>query len=430
MKKLKSLLVETTLPAIRQTPIDLQSVIKASQSISRFILLDELLTKLMSIIIEQAGADQGCLLLEKDGRFLIQAQAQLDSRQVSMVPESVINLASRSKRTLIIDDPDRSPGFELDPYFHLNHPRSILCIPILKQGNISALLYLENNHTVSAFSRERISIIELLGTQAAISMENALLYQKAQESIRAREDFLMITSHELRTPLTPLKLQVQSLLRLVETRRLEAMPSDALEKVVQNCDRQINRIEVLVEKLLDFSVIRSGAMILDLEECNLRELLDLALKAYSVEIERKKIPITIKANETIIGYWSRARIIQVLNKLIENAIQYGNRSEITIEMYFSDSSRKRVIFKIQDHGMGISSADQSRVFELFERAVPTRNISGLGLGLYIVKEVVTAHGGAIQLESESGKGTTFTIELPIKARGRLVMTHDPVGTRS
>ncbi len=399
---------------VSPTPIDLQSVIKASQSISRFILLDEFLAKLMSILIEQAGADQGYLLVGKGGLFVVQATARLDEGLSQAVPESVINLVNRSKATLIVNDPDRSPGLELDPYFLSNHPRSILCLPILKQGKVVALLYLENNHTVSAFSQERISIIELLGTQAAISMENALLYRKAQESIRTREEFLAVTSHELRTPLTPLKLQMQTVRRIIEERRFEASSQEKLERMIENCNTQVDRIEVLVENLLDFSVIRSGALVLELEECDLREILGKVLSRYSQEIERAQIPITIRSPEKVKGYWSPIRLEQVLGNLIENAIVYGNGSEITIELYYTDHGSKNVVLKVGDHGIGIAAEDQDRVFELFERAVSSENRSGLGLGLYIAKEVVVAHGGTIQVESEIGKGTTFTVELPVR----------------
>ena len=109
---------------------------------------------------------------------------------------------------------------------------------------------------------------------------------------------------------------------------------------------------------------------------------------------------------------------QVLGNLIENAIVYGNGSEITVELYYTDHASKSVVLKVGDRGIGIAAEDHDRVFELFERAVSSENRSGLGLGLYIVKEIVVAHGGTIQVESEIGKGTTFTVELPVRASSK------------
>ncbi|MEJ2725786.1 MAG: AAA family ATPase, partial [Deltaproteobacteria bacterium] len=177
---------------------DLKSVIKASQAIFGQIILEELLRKLMEIVIENAGAQRGCLILEKDGKWVIEAERTADLKDVmtlqaieieesDVVCRSIIRYVARSHESIVLDDAAKKGLFVDDPYVKQNQIKSVLCIPLLNRGRLSGILYLENNLATDTFTPERIEVLELLVGQAAIALENAVLYQQAQQEIAERK---------------------------------------------------------------------------------------------------------------------------------------------------------------------------------------------------------------------------------------------------
>jgi class 3 adenylate cyclase len=178
--------------------LDLATVMKASQAISGEIVLDKLLASLMKILIENAGAQKGFLILESKGQLLIEAEGSVDQdnvtvlqsipvgRQVSVpLPEAIINYVARSKESLVLNDATGEGQFTNDPYIQENKPKSILCAPLINQGQLSGIVYLENNLTTAAFTPDRLEMVNLLSTQAAISIENARLYTNMEELNKA-----------------------------------------------------------------------------------------------------------------------------------------------------------------------------------------------------------------------------------------------------
>ncbi|MBC1223631.1 AAA family ATPase [Nostoc sp. UCD121] len=185
--------------------LDLATVLKASQALSSEIELDKLLTKLLQVVIENAGADKCALLLLKEHRLLVEATAQVGQQSKVLqsifvedsadVPHSLIYAVKRSQQPTVILDTTLHPVLIADPYIIRQQPKSLLCTPILHQGKLLGILYLENNLITGAFSSDRVEILNLLCTQAAISLENARLYQQAQdilENLRQTEQFLRL----------------------------------------------------------------------------------------------------------------------------------------------------------------------------------------------------------------------------------------------
>ncbi|MBG1265081.1 trifunctional serine/threonine-protein kinase/ATP-binding protein/sensor histidine kinase [Nostoc sp. WHI] len=174
--------------------LDLATVLKASQTLSSEIELDKLLTKLLQVVIENAGADKCALLLLKKGKLVVEATAQVGQQSTMLqsifledsvdVPHSLIYTVKRSLQTTIILDTTVDSTLIADPYIIRQQPKSLLCTPILYQGKLLGILYLENNLTTGAFTSDRVEILNLLCTQAAISLENAQLYQQAQETLK------------------------------------------------------------------------------------------------------------------------------------------------------------------------------------------------------------------------------------------------------
>ncbi|MDZ8050489.1 MAG: AAA family ATPase [Aulosira sp. ZfuVER01] len=206
--------------------LDLAVIFKASQTLSREIELEKLVSTLLHVALENAGADKCALLLSENGRLLVQAIANIDNSATLLhpqpmeesleVPFSPINTVKRSLQPLVIVDATVYPRFTNDPYIQKHQPRSILCSPILHQGKLLGILYLENNHSIGAFTEDRVDILNLLCTQAAISLENARLYQQSQQSCQQSLHY----SQQLERSLQEVQ---QMQLQLVQNEKMSAL---------------------------------------------------------------------------------------------------------------------------------------------------------------------------------------------------------------
>ncbi len=233
------------------------------------------------------------------------------------------------------------------------------------------------------------------------------LYTKAQEAVELRDTFLSVASHELKTPITTLKLQFQILERMIKN--AESIKSDVLEKPFHRVLDQTRRLSTLVDDLLDVSRITSGRLELHNEELDLSGLVEDVVSHFEAESERTGSQITMEKCPGIVGQWDRGRLEQIITNLISNAIKYGNANPIHVTVTRNGNIAD---IKVTDQGIGIALVDQERIFDRFERAVGPRNISGLGLGLWIVKRIVERLDGTISVESTSS-GSTFSVQLKI-----------------
>ncbi|MCP4133788.1 MAG: AAA family ATPase [bacterium] len=189
---------ESGTPVIERDILDLISIIKASNAISGEIALDKLLSKLILIVIENAGAEKGILILKKENALYLEAEGNsgddsgivLQSVMLEMsssVPEAVIRFVERTQETIVLDDASSEKLFSDDPYIRTVEPRSVLCMPVLYQNKLTAILYLENNLGAGIFTPERQETLKLLGNQMAISLENAFLYDNLKQEMVERE---------------------------------------------------------------------------------------------------------------------------------------------------------------------------------------------------------------------------------------------------
>lgn len=231
-----------------------------------------------------------------------------------------------------------------------------------------------------------------------------------ERSVMLREEFMSIAGHELKTPITALKLIMQMRLKRLAKGKMEGMCTlDNLVEMFKSDIFQINRLTDLIEKILDVTRVNSGKFILKFESFNLGELVSEIVGRNVEQAKSSDSLISIIVFDEIVGYWDRVRIDQVITNLLSNAIKYGEGRpiEITLSLF-----PEYVQLKVRDHGIGIDSADQKRIFKRFERAANS-DISGFGLGLYIVTQIVNAHKGTISVESELGVGSSFNLTLPI-----------------
>ena len=177
--------------------LDLSTVLKASQAISGERELGKLLEKMMEITIENAGAQKGFMILEKQKQFFIEAEKTIGDNDISVLKSqsvntheglcvSIVNYVARTHKTLILNDASGEGDFTSDPYVLKNNPKSVLCAPILNQGRLIGILYLENNLSAGVFTTDRMEVVNILSSQMAISIENAKFYQELEEKVRER----------------------------------------------------------------------------------------------------------------------------------------------------------------------------------------------------------------------------------------------------
>ncbi|OFZ22734.1 MAG: hypothetical protein A2X94_03545 [Bdellovibrionales bacterium GWB1_55_8] len=247
------------------------------------------------------------------------------------------------------------------------------------------------------------------------NQEHERLLQEAQNAVRVRDEFLSIASHELRTPLTSLRGGMELIHRLVDKDLISTYPRQRLLKLLATNDQEFTRFSRLVDDLLDVTRISSGHLTLRPELVDLKQVVHKVLRQLQTEINvsRSSIALDLKGREP--GMWDRFRIEQVLLNLVSNAVKYGGGNAITIATRTDEDS---AVISVQDHGIGISANDQINLFQRFARAASSRHFGGLGLGLYISRQIVEAHGGKIQISSSLGEGTTITVELPLRVAER------------
>ena len=581
--------------ALRPEQLDRLSVIKASQTISSVMDKDLLSRTLLRFVLEEGGARRVVLVTSQGGELEITAEARVDEPAASAaearVPRSLLSYVLRTQEPVVFDAADAAGRFASDPYFSATHPRSVLCLPVRLRADSVALLYLENELVPGTFTPERLTALELLAAQAAISLENARLLERertgrieaeaaerrglllgeatalmsqsldsrglfdalvrlfvrsfadcalidleengalvrtasahrdpdkelilrelvaryspepgspvwealrtgkaveapvltedqlrtycvdehhlelvrrigarsgvfvplyvrdavigtltfvsstahrfaradaelavelgrrvalaidnarlleeTRRALHLREEFLRIASHELRTPLASLRLSAQGLLRATERNR--AVSPEILDRTLRRVLGNTARLEQLTSELLDVTRIEQGRLHLNPIEIALDEIVREAVEHIASELAATGSQVSIECTAPVVGRWDPSRLEQVVTNLVINAAKFGAGKPIEIRIARRGADAQ---LAVTDHGIGIDPARRPFVFDRFERAVPSSRYGGLGLGLYIARSIILAHGGTITVDSEPGAGSTFTVTLP------------------
>jgi signal transduction histidine kinase len=407
--------------AARTEQLDLLSVVKASQTISGEIEIEKLVGTLLQVVLEQGGARKGYLILARDGSLSIEAEATLEEQGVvtrvlpslpvessTLLPVTVAHYARLTREPVILDDATAHTGkWATDAYFTRHRPRSVLCLPIVRQESLVGLLYLENSLAAGAFTPDRLTALALLAAQAAISMENALLHGEAQRAVRVRDEFLVVASHELRTPMTPITLSLRTLQDAQRSGQI-TLPAP-LSQLVELAARQGVRLNRLIADLLAVSCVETGFLPLDLSEVELGAIVRDVAEGFAAELSGARCALSVRCDAPVVGRWDSSRIEHLVKTLLSNAIKFGAGKPIEILVTREGATAR---LAVRDHGIGIDPARQALVFGRLERGVSVQHYGGLGLGLYIGRRIVEAHRGSIRVESGAGVGSTFTVELP------------------
>jgi len=459
--------------------LDWTTAMKAAQSLSSEINLDKLVSALMKAALENAGADSGILLLQQPSGWQVAAQYSVAGKSPSStelsgkreMPTSVINKVKRTQEAIIVNDFSRNHQFAADPYLLPEQPKSFLCTPILNQGKLIGILYLENHLAVGAFTRDRVELLNMLCSQAAISLENARLYEQSQdyaeklenslaelqqaqlqlvqgEKMSALGNLVAGVAHEINNPvgfiagnLDPARDYLEDLFGLIDLYQQEyPEPSEAIEAEIEAIDLEFLRSDLpqLIDSMREgtdrISHISTSLRTFSRTDkehkvpFNLHEGIDstlLILKhRLKVNERRPAIEIVKEYGELPEVQCFPGQLNQVFMNLLANSIDafeeanegktyaeiQANPNMITIRT--SVIGQERVQIQIEDNGCGMKPETKERIFE---QGFTTKAVGkGTGLGMAIAHQIVTEkHGGTITCTSELGRGTEFIISLPI-----------------
>ena len=461
--------------------LDFATIFKAAQVLSSEIQLEQLLTTLLQVVIENAGAQKAALLVLQKDNLVVEAVATINEG-VSLVsvplstsegiPVTLMNYVKRSLKTVVLDDATAQTDFIADSYFMQQQPKSVLCTPMLNQGKLIGLLYLENPLTIGAFTSDRTEVIQLLCAQAAISLENARLYQESQNYAQELERSLqelehtqlqmvqnekMATlgnlvagvAHEINNPVGFLKGSlnnaeeyIQDLLAHIQCyQQHHSTPAIAvvehgeeidLEFLIEDFPKLVSSMKVASERIEDISTSLRTFSRADTTEkvaCNLHEGIEstLLILKYRLKANEKRPAI-----EVITEYGKLppvkcflGQLNQVFMNILANAIDaldasceglsfaqaQANHHQIFIHTEVS-SDQNIVAIRIKDNGQGMPEEVRARIFD---HLFTTKEVGkGTGLGLAIANQIVEeTHNGRLSCNSVLGEGTEFVIEIPV-----------------
>ena len=268
---------------------------------------------------------------------------------------------------------------------------------------------------VELYRQRKALSCQLEALEAARREQEALLGElretqaELQKAVEMRDVFMSVVSHELRTPLNGLTLEVQLRKLRLQQDRAEAFSLDKLREMTTRDERQIRSLTRLIDDMLDVSRIRTGKLSIRPLPVDLGELAGRVVENLAPQFAQAGTLLELDVDGPAPALVDEFRIEQVLANLLTNALRYGDGKPVLVRVR---SVGEQLRLEVQDRGLGISEADQRRVFEQFERVAGNGTPHGLGLGLFISEQIVQAHGGHIELHSRLGEGSCFSVVLP------------------
>jgi signal transduction histidine kinase len=473
--------------------LDLSTIIKAYQTLSSEIALGKLLEKLMKIAIENAGAQKGFLILNREGKLTIEAEGAIDSEEVTILQAipldsinsltqttylsvAIINYVSRSQKDVVLNDATREEQFIADPYILITQPKSILSIPLLHQGKLRGILYLENNLTTNAFSSDRVEILKILSSQAAISIENSYLYERLEESsntlaqkVEERTREIVNKNEQLAATLQTLKKTQAQIIAQEKLASLGTLTAGIAHEIKNPLNFVNNFAELSIELTQElFEEIDSQKNKIDSESfIYIQEILqDLSQNAQKINEHGKRADKIVHGMLMHSRGESGSRQLTSINALLAEAINlvyHGMRAKdpsfnITVEIDYDDTLEpiyvipqdiSRVFLNIINNACYAARQNKSSEEHEFspQLRVSTKNLEafveicirdngigiplaiqtkiftpffttkptgeGTGLGLSISYDIIVqSHQGEIRIESQTNKYTEFIITLP------------------
>ncbi|MGB0384388.1 MAG: trifunctional serine/threonine-protein kinase/ATP-binding protein/sensor histidine kinase [Ardenticatenaceae bacterium] len=465
--------------------LDLTTVLKASQAISGEIDLDKLLTKLIKIVIENAGAQRGYLILARQDQLLIQAKGTVDQDEVEvlqavpiemvgnqsampLISTAMVNLVVRTGESIVLGNAANEGPFTTDPVIAKQQTKSLLCMPLINQGQTSGILYLENNLSTNAFTPDRLALLRVLSSQLAMSLKNAVLYDDLQqhrdhledlvtertakltqtlEHLKATQEQLIESekmaalgalvagvAHEINTPVgigitaaSTLESETQLFVNACRTGLKRSALKTYVHTAIQSSQLILNNLKRAAKLVHSFKQVAVDQTSLEKRTFPVKSYLESTLRSLQPQLKQTKHILEVHENyEAHEGQEVRMHsypgaFSQVITNLVMNSMThaykkggdglgYPERGYLRFQLSLQEN---RLILEYSDDGCGIPPENLSRIFEPF--FTTARNQGGTGLGLHIVYNLVTQKlGGTIRCESQVGVGTKFIIDFPLE----------------
>ncbi|MBN8555384.1 MAG: MASE1 domain-containing protein [Deltaproteobacteria bacterium] len=288
--------------------------------------------------------------------------------------------------------------------------RSAITVPLVVRNRTLGSISLISAESHRNYGEEDLTLAEELAHRAALAVDNARLYEEAQQAIQARDDFFAIASHDLKSPVRTASLQLQ----LLERNAKETMPdliasSPDFTEGLDVAKRQMKQLSGLLENFLDVVRMRSKGLEYRYEKTDLAAMVQDIFERMKEDARVAGSELILVKEEDVVGEWDKMRLEQVIVNLISNAIKFGEKKPITLSLA---KIAEKIRLEVADQGCGIEKDDLKRIFGRFEQGASTQKSAGVGLGLYICKQIVLSHQGEIWVESELGKGARFIVEIP------------------
>ena len=463
------------------TEFDINSIAQSYQTISGEIVLDKLLGKLMHIVIVNAGADQAYLILADQKQLVVHASITLEEEGGALIKPipleeksnelclAIVYYVQRSKQVLFLHDATKEGNFIQDPYVLKHHPQSILCLPLIRQGYLIGILYLENKISKGAFSPERLRILTLLSSQMAISIENALFYAQLETKVEERTLALKEKNQELEQAFRRLQVMQNQLIQQEKMASLGIVISgmahelknplnfvinfsELSHNIIEEVDKTVHeymgqapleikedtheslqvlksnlasikdqgqRIDIIVKRMSEHAAQQTGKLV----GVPLHKFLDEAISVFKERWQTQHMPLKVTMEK---GYdssienvkMSAEDMFRVVYNLLDNAFyalalkkqigDVGFIPKLTIETH---NLGRQVEIRIHDNGLGIPESIRDQIFNPFFTNKPAG--TGMGLGLSLAYNIVVMqHAGTLTFNSVEGQYAEFIITLP------------------
>ncbi|MDM8560349.1 GAF domain-containing sensor histidine kinase [Candidatus Parabeggiatoa sp. HSG14] len=453
--------------------LDLKNVVKASQILSGEIVLNRLLKKMMHILLENTGAKKGFLLLPQQDNWIIEVEGYIDSVGITVlqsiaieaskrVSVNIIHHVARTLKNVILHNAVEKGDFTHDPHIVQYCPKSVLCTPLINQGKLIGILYLENKSTANVFTSDRLEILNLLFSQITISIENALIHAKLESKIKESTHTIEVqkkklkiqkkelevtlrqlqsvqtnlmeskkmaslgnlvagVAHEINTPVgigvtgaSQLEVITKELVQLFSTQRMKRSDLqkylDSAEKISNLILRNLNRAAELVQSFKQVAVDQATEQ---RRRFMLKKYLNEVILSLKPKLKGTQYHIIIECDEDIVLFSYPGFFYQIIINFVVNSLIHGfqEKGEGQMIINISPKEKETLILRYSDNGKGMSQEVAKNIFEPF--FTTNRHGSGTGLGLHIVYNLVVHElNGTINCESVEGKGTMFIIEFP------------------
>lgn len=388
---------------------DMTRLHELSMRLSTTLELQPTYVEVLKAMVDLQAAPGGALFVYDSDKALFHPEASIGVHSQAMpLSRGPFGRAVSERRRVLLDgwDRDEEPGLE---FAAKEGFRALHAIPIVaRDGELAGALVTLFRKTYDPSERE-IKLVELYANFASQIIDNARLFRKAQDAVGTREQFISIASHELKTPLTALQLQLQSLIRAVKKENPSEPWVRRFATMLESTYQQGTRLAGLINNLLDVSRMTAGKLQIEPESVDLTALVASVVERFREELAQSGCELKLTLPEAAPGRWDRLRLEQVVTNLLSNAVKYGKGKPIEVSLQAAEAGFHLVV---RDYGIGIQPEFIKKIFAPFERGVPSNNYGGLGLGLYITKQILEAHKASIRVQSQVGKGTAFFIELP------------------